>query len=545
MPLVLSAAQSRALDRELVERTGLPSVLLMENAGRGIAEELLRRFPPGARPTQRVAGQTLRVTIVCGPGNNGGDGFAVARQLVVLAAAAPGQTTPRWAALSVDVLLATPPASALGSDAATMFRALPALAEQGVVVHDHSGVTDLDTWRAALADCDVVVDALFGTGLRTAITGVPAVAVAAMNEAGAAGVPIVAIDMPSGLNADSGKATGIAVAASVTMATGCYKLGLLLDASATVGEIAVVSLGGPIRLAPEHGPFVYALGDRLARSLLPVRAASVYKGSSGHLVVIAGSAGKTGAALLVGRAAMRAGAGLVTIATTAAGRAALDAKVVEVMTAAYSTSEDAEPASAEIVAALLAAPSVRALAVGPGIPTGPEMRSMVRMLATSANLPVVLDADALNALGTDGASLLAAAPAARIVTPHPGEMARLIGRRTAEVEADRLGVARSFSHQSGAIVVLKGAHTVIATPDGTAFISPLAEPALATAGSGDVLTGVIASFIAQGLSPLAAAQAGVWIHLRAGAVAAQGHGACGVIAGDLPDAVAIVRSTWS
>jgi hydroxyethylthiazole kinase-like uncharacterized protein yjeF len=539
MPLVLTALQSRALDRELVERTGLPSVILMENAGRGVAERLLRRFSTGAR-------KSLRVGIVCGPGNNGGDGFVVARQLVVLGAPSPVGSAEPSCAIAVDVLLATVPTptpAQSSSDAATMFRALAALSESGVEVRDFSKVTDADAWRTALERCDVVVDALFGTGLRTSIVGVAAIAVAAMNHAGAAGVPIVAIDIPSGLDADSGKSTGPVVAAALTIATGSYKLGLLLDASAAVGEIEIVSLGVPIGLTAEHGPYVYALSEAFARGALPVRARAVYKGSSGHLIVVAGSAGKTGAALLVGRAAMRAGAGLVTIATTAAGQAALDAKVVEVMTAAYGPagSEDADESSAAAISTLLAGPSVRALAMGPGIPTGPGMRGLVRRLATSASLPVVLDADALNLLGTEGAALLAEAKEPRVITPHPGEMARLIGGRTADVEADRLGVARAFSRQSGAIVVLKGAHTVIATPDGTAFISPVAQPALATAGSGDVLTGIIASFIAQGLTALAAAQVGVWIHLCAGAFAAERHGPSGVVAGDLPDAVAAVR----
>jgi NAD(P)H-hydrate epimerase len=280
---------------------------------------------------------------------------------------------------------------------------------------------------------------------------------------------------------------------------------------------------------------------------VPRRETFAYKGASGHVVVLAGSAGKTGAALLVGRAAMRTGAGLVTLATTAAGQVALDAKVVEVMTAAYAAAgvEDADEGSAAILATLLARPSVRVLAIGPGIPTGPGMRQLVRQLAASLALPMVLDADALNLLDGDGAALLAAAPAPRVVTPHPGEMARLTGGRAAAVEADRLGVARDYARASGAIVVLKGAHTLIATADGTAYVSPAAQPALATAGSGDVLTGVIAALVAQGLAPLAAAQVGVCLHLRAGAVAAERHGPSGVIAGDLPDAIAIVRRAWS
>jgi NAD(P)H-hydrate epimerase len=277
---------------------------------------------------------------------------------------------------------------------------------------------------------------------------------------------------------------------------------------------------------------------------LPGRAGDAYKGTAGHLAVVAGSAGKTGAAVLVARAAMRSGAGLVTVATTSAGQAALDAKVVEIMTASYASGDDAEDGSRAAIDALLGRPQVRALALGPGIPVGPRMQALVRELARAITLPAVIDADGLNALGAEGAAVLAEAAGPRVITPHPGEMARLAGLRTEAVQSSRLTTARAFAERSRAIVVLKGARTLIAAPDGTVFVSPIVEPALATAGSGDVLTGVIGALLVQGLEPLAAALLAVMLHGRAGGVAALLHGSTGVMAGDLPDAVAEIQRAW-
>jgi NAD(P)H-hydrate epimerase len=239
---------------------------------------------------------------------------------------------------------------------------------------------------------------------------------------------------------------------------------------------------------------------------------------------------------------MRAGAGLVTVASTAAGQAALDAKVVEVMTARYAAGEDADAGSFEAVSELASRPHVRALALGPGIPTGGVMRALVQRLAAELALPLVLDADGLNLLGDRAADLLASAPAPRVLTPHPGEMARLAGLTTAAVQADRLGVARAFAARSRAVVVLKGARTLVAAPDGTVFINPAAEPALGTAGSGDVLTGVMGALLVQGAQPLAAARAAVFLHGLAGAEAARIWGSPGAVSPDLPDLVALARA---
>jgi NAD(P)H-hydrate epimerase len=271
---------------------------------------------------------------------------------------------------------------------------------------------------------------------------------------------------------------------------------------------------------------------------LPRRGPSAHKGTRGHLLVVAGAPGKTGAAVLVGQAALRSGAGLVTLASTAPGQTALDAKVVELMTARYT--KGAEVSGDEAAAALAAlAARAQAVAIGPGIPTGDGMRAAVRRLASTAPRPMVLDADALNALGTDAPSVLSEAPAPRVLTPHPAEMGRLTGLATADVQADRLGVARRLAAGTRAIVVLKGARTVIAAPDGRAFVSPIACASLATAGSGDVLCGVVGALLAGGADPLTAAQVAVFVHGAAGEALSAELGD-GVAAGDLPVAIASV-----
>jgi NAD(P)H-hydrate epimerase len=512
-PPVLSAEQMRAADRAASERLGVPSLLLMENAGRGVAELVRARAAVDARARGPVV-------VVSGAGANGGDGYVIARHLARRGA-------------DVRVLLAAPRARVAG-DAAVMLAALERLG--GVPVEEGDAWADEGAWRARLAGAAVVVDALFGIGLRDDVTGVPAAAIAAMNATPALKV---AVDIPSGLDADTGRVHGVAVHADVTATMGARKLGLVLDAAAPVGAVEVIDLGVPIE-APSAGPVCRWLEGAPIWCGLPRRGATAHKGSAGHLLVVAGSEGKTGAALLAGRAALRAGAGLVTLASTARGQAALDAKVVELMTARYSDGDDADARTSSTTLAELAR-GKGAVALGPGIPTGPNMRAVVRDFASSLAVPMVLDADALNLLGTEIGRVLALTPAPRILTPHPGEMGRLTGKRTDEVQGDRLGVARELAARTKAVVVLKGARTLVAAPDGTVYVNPAATGALATAGSGDVLTGVIGSLLAQGMEPVAAACAGVFIHGAAGEAVGARLGS-GVTAGDLPDAIAAVMA---
>ena len=512
MTYVLTAEQMRAVDRAATETFGVPTLLLMENAGRGLAA-LVAREARGAAP---VMG--LHVRIVCGGGSNGGDGFVAARHLALEGA-------------EVRVLLAVARGK-LAGDAAI---ALGVLEASGLVPIDDGSAwagVDLHRW---LADAQVVVDALFGTGLRADVTGVPAAAIAAMNDA--PGLKI-AVDLPSGVEADTGRVCGVAFRADVTATMGARKLGFTVDPDVPAGRGEVISLGVPIRPAAALGPFCHFIEAHEALGRIPRRGPSGHKGTAGHLLVVAGSAGKTGAAFLASRAAMRAGVGLCTVASTAAGQVALDAKVIEVMSVRYTDGDDAGPDGAARMTALSA--GMRALVIGPGIPTGPGMRAAVRELVASLPLPMVVDADALNLLGTQIGPVAAAAPAPRVLTPHPGEMARLLGTTTAEVQRARVVSARRLAAETHAVVVLKGARTLVAIADGTVFINPTATPALGTAGSGDVLTGVIGALLAQGLDALGAATLGVLVHGLAGERASAPFGGAGMVAGDLPDAIARV-----
>jgi len=511
MTLVLSAAQMRAVDKAAIESLGIPGVVLMENAGRGVAAAILRE--------RAAAG--LDVRIVCGVGQNGGDGFVIARHLANAGA-------------HVTVLLAAPRGKLTG-DAGLFAHAVER--DPRIVLRDGSAA-DATMWRSLLAGAQVLVDAIFGTGLRADVTGAPAAAIEAMNATAALRV---AVDLPSGLDADSGRVRGLAVAADLTVTMGARKLGLVLDPEAPAGRVEVADLGVSMEALADAaravGPVCHWIESAEIAARLPRRTPGGHKGSAGHLLVIAGSPGKTGAAVLVGRAALRAGAGLVTLASTRDGQAALDAKVLETMTTSYATGADADAGSYGLLVEQAA--RMKAAALGPGIPTGDGMRALVRRLVGELPLPLVVDADALNLLGTDVAVARAAA-APRILTPHPGEMARLLGTTTAEVQADRLDHARRLAAATGAVVVLKGARTVIATSDGTAHINPAANPSLGTAGSGDVLTGVIAALCGQGLSALDAARCGVFVHGLAADEAARALGSRNLIAGDLPDAVARV-----
>jgi NAD(P)H-hydrate epimerase len=510
LPVVLTAAEMRASDEAATRELGVPSVLLMENAGRGVAEIVRRELGPGRR----------EVAVVCGAGANGGDGFVVARHLA-------------RAGLAARVLLVAPRDRVRG-DAALMLTALERMG--GVAIDDGAGWDAEARWREALAGADAIVDALFGTGVRGAVTGVPAVAITAMN---AARGRKIAVDIPSGLEADTGRAAGAVFRAEVTATMAAFKLGLVLEPSAPVGRVEIVDLGVPVAPSIAAAAACRLLTEAAVAPHVPRRRPSAHKGSSGHLLVVAGSPGKTGAALLVGQAALRAGAGLVTLASTRAGQAALDAKVVELMTARYAGGEDADPSALTELETLAA--RVQALVVGPGIPTGPGMAAVVQALATRLPRPAVFDADALNALGTGAAAALAAAPAPRILTPHPGEMGRLVGASIADVQADRLGHARRLAAASRAVVVLKGARTLVAGPDGVVAVSPIDCPALATAGSGDVLGGVIGALLARGLEAFAAAAVGVFLHGTAG-LELEAQLGDGVVAGDLPGAVAAVMA---
>jgi ADP-dependent NAD(P)H-hydrate dehydratase / NAD(P)H-hydrate epimerase len=509
---VATAEEMRRADRRATERYGIPSLLLMENAGRGAADALERTLGP-------VGGR--RVVVVCGKGNNGGDGFVVARHLL-----GRGARVSAWLVGRSDDVR---------GDAWVNLEALRRAGEP-VTEAPERGEAAFDRLRAELTEADVIVDAVLGTGVRGAATGAIAAAIEAINAAGIAGRPVCALDLPSGLPSDGEASTGPVVRARVTVTFGLPKLGLILPAGAAhAGRVEIADIGVP-RAWLEEGIPTALLEAADVRASLPLRPAEAHKGSYGHLLVVAGSVGRTGAAVLACLGALRAGTGLVTCATPASQQPVVAAQLPEPMTESLpeTAARTISTKAVERVVELLG--RMDALALGPGIGLDPETRTAVEMLVREVERPMVVDADALTALAGNPA-LCRAAPAPRLLTPHPGEAARLLGCTIAEVQADRIASARRLAAESGAIVALKGARTVVADPEGRVTLNPTGNPGMATGGTGDVLTGVVGGLLAQGVAPGVALGAAVYLHGLAGDLAAAARGQAGLVAGDLADAL--------
>jgi ADP-dependent NAD(P)H-hydrate dehydratase / NAD(P)H-hydrate epimerase len=493
----------RAFDAHAIETCHVPSLLLMENAGRSATELLVRELLGG-----RGAGK--RVVIVCGTGNNGGDGFVIARQLLLRGA-------------DPSVLLAGDP-QRTSRDARTNLEAWLGLGRELRVLSETDAVPALG---AAVENAAVVVDALFGTGLDRPIDGWLARLVGAMNDARAARF---AVDLPSGLDADTGAALGVSVRAHVTATFAHPKLGLLTPHGAELaGRVYVVDIGVPSSLSAQLGASVGLLEPAdLARWVIR-RRSGAHKNTAGHVAVIAGSPGKVGAPQMVAHGAMRAGAGLATIGTWPESAGAIESHVLELMTARLDRS-----AIGASLDAILAGKG--AVVIGPGFGIGDEARAAVEHVLASFHGPVVIDADALSVFAGRPTAFAGAKNA--ILTPHPGELAQLLGMTPAEVEADRFGAARDAVEITKAVVVLKGAHTIVASPDAPMAVAPVACAALATAGSGDVLGGVIAA-MACALPPFEAACAGVLLHGLAGEAWSRAHAGAdrGMLAPEIADMI--------
>ncbi|PLY01088.1 MAG: bifunctional ADP-dependent NAD(P)H-hydrate dehydratase/NAD(P)H-hydrate epimerase [Desulfuromonas sp.] len=500
--ILLTAKQMRELDRAAIEDWHVPGPVLMENAGKATVDQLEDVFAelcPGP------------VTILAGKGNNGGDGYVIARHLlnrgwqvltIVLAAA---EKITGDARINLDILLK--------SEAEVLF------------------VTDSDELERLLPQLDpiIVVDALFGTGLFSAVSGLYEKAIDWANEAAEA---IIAVDIPSGIDATSGKVLGTAVAADLTVTFACAKVGQVIYPGAEyVGDLVVADIGIPVQLLQQQDVDHHFIDFAAARFLLPERPASGHKGTFGHLLLVAGSSGKSGAAALAAEAALRAGVGLATLACPAQLHPVFEEKLTEVMTVPLPEVDGRVSMQALVdIQQLWQQKSV--LAVGPGLGTGEEVAGLVRRLVRECPLPLVVDADGLNALAGH-LEILQERMAPTVLTPHPGEMARLTGLSVAEVESDRISIARQVACSRQVVVVLKGARTIVATPDGAVFINGSGNPALASGGTGDVLTGVISGLLAQGMKAEAAALLGVYLHGRSADRLAESRGQAGVLASDL------------
>jgi hydroxyethylthiazole kinase-like uncharacterized protein yjeF len=498
---VLTAQQMRDADRRTIE-AGTPSIALMERAGQEVVVAIAAAFPG------RASRQTV---IVAGRGNNGGDGFVVARGLR------------ERGSRVLAVLIGRAPD--ITPDAAVNLERFVRMGGDVIEAPDESA------WQAVLPrvrGADLIVDALAGTGLKPPLSGLMASVVRDLN---GAGKPVVAIDLPSGMSADTPELSGDVVRAVLTVTLAAPKIALTqAPATDVAGTVVVVDIGIPRAIIDGlGGPLVETLTADRMRPLTGPRKPDVHKGNFGHVLVVAGSPGKTGAASLAAMGALRSGAGLVTVATPASSAHVVAALGREYMTLALEEGDGlvTQPASARVLAF-----DADVVAAGPGLGRGPGVIAFVRTLVEQCTRPLVLDADALQALaGAD--DLLRRRPAPTVLTPHPGEMAALTGRSIADIQANRLDAAREFARRSGAVVVLKGAGTVIAAPNGRAYINTTGNPGMATAGTGDVLTGAVAAWAAR-VQPLEEAAAlAVYLHGAAGDLAAADVGEIGLIAGDL------------
>ncbi len=496
-----TAAEMQALDNRAINELGIPGIVLMENAGRLTVEALVNHY---GNPRDKI------VVVFVGPGNNGGDGLVMARHL-------------HQRGCRVRVYFPVPVEKIKG-DAAINLKIVSRL---GIVYKEI--LTEQAVGNIELNNTLLVVDALFGTGLKREITGHFAAVIDLLNKSGK---PVVSVDTPSGINCDNGRVLGCAVQADLTVTYGRAKLGQFCYPGAELcGELKVVDIGIPPRLVAEADIKAEALTANVAK-FLPARPMTGHKGTFGHVLAIAGSVGKTGAALLSVKAALRSGTGLVSLCVPRALNCIFETALPEAMTIPLTGTEKNILTVEHGKEILQTTQDKKAVIMGPGLGTHSKTVALVRELYRRLKLPMVVDADALNSLAMIQKMENASGP--RILTPHPGEMARLTGRPTGEIQADRINTARDFAVSQQVYIILKGAGTVIAAPDGRIAVNHTGNPGLATGGSGDVLAGLVAGLLAQGLSPWQAACLGAYVHgLAADMLAARQGINSGFLAGEL------------
>ncbi len=521
---ILTAQQMRELDRLTVERCGIPYATLMETAGSRVVEEI----------SQRYGSKYKCFAVYCGKGNNGGDGAVIARQLWMRRAS------------RVDVYLFGKLEEIKG-EARENFETIRKIVEQENLYEDPADVTmsfhifdeEFQYSEIENGGADVIIDALLGTGTTRPVEGAYAEAIESINDMSGI-TKIVSVDIPSGLAADNPNLIGPHVKADLTVTFTAPKFANVCGPAADAnGELIIVPIGTPYYFLNQvvesntHITERYQVEFPLRSSF---RTPQAHKNSVGDVLLIAGSRGKTGAAALASETILKAGAGLVTVATAKSAQASLVAQTcAEVMTESLAETENGAISHEAIGQTLQLAQKKTVIAIGPGLSSGEDStRSFVRELVERRTAPMVIDADGLNALAPWPDELKGSDELPIIITPHPGEMARLIGKTNADVQADRIGIAREFATKHHVIVVLKGSRSLIAEPDGNVYVNPTGNAGMATAGSGDVLTGLIAGLLAQSpANALGATIAGVYLHGLAGDIAAGKLGMRSMIASDI------------
>ncbi|MFH1146093.1 MAG: NAD(P)H-hydrate dehydratase [Pseudomonadota bacterium] len=508
---LVTGSEMRDIDRTAIDEFGIPGIVLMENAGRETAELIAASMPELARGSH--------VGIFCGPGNNGGDGLVIARYL-----ARKG--------VRITVYILTHPDKLKGDAAANCSIAerlsipvIPILNEEEWTVH-----------RDKIGERSVLfVDAIFGTGLRKEVTGIAAAVIEWLNRTDR---PIWSVDIPSGLDADTGRTLGVAVKASHTVTFAFPKVGHIVHPGPEfTGNLHVRDIGIPDEALNINHIKRELLDKKLCASWLLPRPLDSHKGTYGHALVLAGSPGKTGAAVLTCLGALRSGAGLVTVGMAKSLNTVFENKLTEAMSESLPETVDSTLSAAAFDRISEIVQDKKALAIGPGISLHPETQDLIRRLVAEIEIPMVIDADALKALKGHLHLFKEGDERVRILTPHPGEMAAILGKKSWSVQEHRLSLAEEFAEEYGVYLVLKGAATVIAGPQGKTALNRTGGPALSCGGTGDVLTGMIAGFLAQGYDPFRAASLGVFCHGATGDRLSAGHKTSGILATEIADAV--------
>ena len=510
---ILNASQSRSIDQRATRDYGIPGVVLMENAGLQVVHYLESEFEDlGERS----------ILVLCGKGNNGGDGMVVAKHL-------------HNRGHDIRVLL-------FGKKSDTKDEALvnlQILEKSGVELQEISDVRAWHDFLPELGGFDLIVDALIGIGVQGGVRGFLEEVMRDVNNATAARI---SVDVPSGLSADTNEIPGICVNADATVTFGCPKIPhIFLPAEEKVGEVYIADIGVPGEAVEAEGVRLNLMDPDDLAEYLPQRKVESHKGDYGHLLVVAGSKGKPGAARMVAEAAFRAGVGLVTVATPESVQPILAPQVMEMMTEPIPETREGTVSSKAIPRVLKLLEGKGVLTLGPGLTTAAETQSFIRELVAETRLPLILDADGLNAF-QGHAETLSGKDRPLILTPHPGEMGRLVGIRSEEIQKDRLAICQKFATEHQCFVVLKGHRTLIADPDGNVYVNPTGNPGMATAGSGDVLTGILSGFVSQGIPVLHAILLGVYLHGLSADLCAARRGELVMMArdiiGHLPEAIA-------
>ena len=501
---LVTANEMQKMDRSTIESFGLPGRILMENAGWGATQFFLEQFKDAANK---------KIGVIAGRGNNGGDGFVIARYLA-------------QKGIRVTVYLLSERQKVSG-DAAANLKLLPPL---GIPVIEMPDAESFSAHEMAMRHEAIWIDAILGTGLRSDVKGFLKDVIDFINQTNK---PVFAVDIPSGLNSDTGRPCGTCIRADATATFAFAKTGHFLFPGADyTGNLKIIDIGIPPHIANNVAPLQYLLTPDLIRAVFHPRPSDAHKGHTGHLLVIAGSPGKTGAAAMTAMAAMRAGAGLVTLGIPLSLNPVLETQVMEAMTDPLPETVKGILGEASFNRIMDLLSDKKCLAIGPGIGRAPETEMLFKHLLQENTKPMVIDADGLNILAGH-TEILKDLDTPVVLTPHPGEMARLMRITTADVQEDRIKCARDFAEKFNVHVVLKGARTVVAHPDGRVFINPTGNPGMASGGMGDVLTGIIAGFIAQGHTPELAAHAGVYLHGAAADSLAKNKGPFGYLATDV------------